>query len=235
VKHEIKNLRKTHRSHGGRKEPGRWEWVGIPIPKDASGLQRMRLLTSQQGFAVGYALVSASRQDPPSEAELRELERSHSADPAAPPPAEFLASDDRGWKPVFDGNTLDFLIPISRSGWSVEKGAIVKGGIDNAGQTARQFADGDIRIRFDPTGGTSLTINVRPGVDGAYQLLLDGGRLAGLQGKTHELRFALRGDSVTATLDGQPIALQQQRQPKRGAIQFNLQGKGRILSIDSRE
>jgi hypothetical protein len=72
------SLRKWHAQHGGPKEPVRWEWIPLPLPKyETTGLRKIRLLTSQQGFAVGAVLVSAIRREPPKEAEMKDLEKLH--------------------------------------------------------------------------------------------------------------------------------------------------------------
>jgi hypothetical protein len=67
-------LKKSHSLHGGKKEPTRWEWIPLPLPKSApGGPKKLRLTTDQQGFSVAIALVSCLRKDPPRESELREL------------------------------------------------------------------------------------------------------------------------------------------------------------------
>jgi hypothetical protein len=70
-------LSKTHAAHGGRrKEPSRWDWIPLPLPKYAApGAKKLRLLSDQQGFTVVWAIVSAVRKAPPKESEARELER----------------------------------------------------------------------------------------------------------------------------------------------------------------
>jgi hypothetical protein len=80
VKNTILFLKKTHAQHGGRKEPTRFEWVAVPLPKYAStGAKTVRLLSGQQGFSVGYAVVSAVRTVAPSDAQVKEWERSRPA------------------------------------------------------------------------------------------------------------------------------------------------------------
>jgi hypothetical protein len=75
VKQSLATTR-THASHGGPKQASRWGWVQIPLPKfSAPGLKKVRVVTRQQGFSVGFALVSSARQSAPREAELAELER----------------------------------------------------------------------------------------------------------------------------------------------------------------
>jgi hypothetical protein len=80
VKHAVASATKTHSSHGGRKQPTHWGWVEIPLPSYTSaGAKKVRLVTDQQGFGVAFACVSALRKAPPSEAELRELEKVRAA------------------------------------------------------------------------------------------------------------------------------------------------------------
>jgi hypothetical protein len=80
VKNTILFLKKTHAGHGGRKEPVRFEWVAIPLPKYASGgAKTLRLLSGQQGFSVAMCVVSATRTAPPSDAQLKEWERAKPA------------------------------------------------------------------------------------------------------------------------------------------------------------
>jgi len=80
VKNTILFLKKTHADHGGRKEPTRFEWVAVPLPKYGSGGPKtLRLLSGQQGFSVAIAVVSATRTAPPSDALMKEWERARPA------------------------------------------------------------------------------------------------------------------------------------------------------------
>jgi hypothetical protein len=70
-------LKKLHSQHGGPKVPARWEWVPLPLPKYSSGGRKtVRILGAQQGFSVRAAVVSAAREAPPGEADIKDLERS---------------------------------------------------------------------------------------------------------------------------------------------------------------
>ena len=72
VKPSFPGLRALHASHGGPREPRRWEWVALPLPKFASsGLKKVRFLTDSAGFSVAVVTVSALRTAPPGEAELK--------------------------------------------------------------------------------------------------------------------------------------------------------------------
>jgi hypothetical protein len=74
VKLPSMSLKKIHSQHLGPKEPDRWEWIPLPLPKaDAAGIRKVRLLTDQKGFAVAHLVISATRTRPPSAAELKDL------------------------------------------------------------------------------------------------------------------------------------------------------------------
>ncbi len=74
------SLRKWHAQHGGPKEPARWEWIPLTLPKyEAGGPRKIRILTSQQGFSVAAIVVSATRREPPRDAEMKELEKAKAA------------------------------------------------------------------------------------------------------------------------------------------------------------
>ncbi|HLY08555.1 MAG TPA: hypothetical protein VKW04_04515, partial [Planctomycetota bacterium] len=75
-------LKKIHSQHLGPKEPDRWEWVPLALPKsEAPGLKKIRILTDQKGFAVAHLVVSATRKGPPSPAELKDLLRDRATAP----------------------------------------------------------------------------------------------------------------------------------------------------------
>jgi hypothetical protein len=76
VRHGISGLKKRHDDHMGPKQPDRWDWVQIPLPKYATpGMKRVRVTTDQKGFSVAYACVSATRTREPSDRDLKEAER----------------------------------------------------------------------------------------------------------------------------------------------------------------
>lgn len=67
---------RTHAGHGGPRQPSRWGWVAIPMPKySQAGVKTVRLLSGEQGFAVGFAFVTSLPGSPPPEAEVREAEK----------------------------------------------------------------------------------------------------------------------------------------------------------------
>ena len=66
LKHSITFLKKNHEDHSGPKEPKRWEWVEIKLPKYAqAGAKAARIITDQKGFSVAHAVVSSTRSGPP--------------------------------------------------------------------------------------------------------------------------------------------------------------------------
>jgi hypothetical protein len=70
------SLKRRHQDHVGPKEPDKWEWAALPIPKYASpGTKTFRLLSDQKGFSVAYIVISSVRPAPPRDFEIRELEK----------------------------------------------------------------------------------------------------------------------------------------------------------------
>jgi hypothetical protein len=115
VKHSIPSLKKTHEEHkikGSKTHPktaARWEWVSIPLPKySGPGPKKIRLISDQQGFAVGAIAVSSTRTAPPSDPELKE-EASRVVAAAAEEGRTVGAPPVSGkpWKPLFDGKSMD--------------------------------------------------------------------------------------------------------------------------------
>jgi hypothetical protein len=96
VRHSLMASTKTHASHGGRKQSSHWGWVEIPLPAYASaGAKRVRIVSDQQGFAVGAAVLSATRKAAPTESELREMERARGTRPTVVSPGMLTASIDK--------------------------------------------------------------------------------------------------------------------------------------------
>lgn len=151
--------------------------------------------------------------------------------------AEAAASDAaEGWEKLFDGKTLDCLSSGSRSAWKVEDGAIVHiVGIDNAGQSARSFGDGEFRVRFEVKGAGYFRFSVRQGPQRSAGVVWEGGGIQALEGKPHELIITCRGDTVEATLDGNAVQVTGNTSARRGRIQFNARGGSvRITAMDYR-
>lgn len=101
VKNTIPFLKKTHALHGGRKEASRFEWIPVPLPRFATGgAKTVRLLSGQQGFTVGYALVSAARPAPPADTVIKEWVWARPSPAAASPTDAALAA----WWALDDGS-----------------------------------------------------------------------------------------------------------------------------------
>lgn len=144
---------------------------------------------------------------------------------------------ERPWRAIFDGRSLDWMAQQARDGWEVVDGAIcLKPGVDNAAQSNEEFEDGEFRIRFEAWGARRVWFAFRQGCGGIYGVDGQSRAAAALAGGTRELLVAMRGDEVTARLDGAPLPVEQQGRPRRGRLQFNVTAEGfRILSIESRE
>jgi hypothetical protein len=94
VSHGILYLKRAHSMHNGPREPKRWEWVPLALPKYSTpGVKRVRLVTGQIGFGVAAAFLSAARSAPPGEAETRDKLRASA--PPMKPTDEILAG---AWK-----------------------------------------------------------------------------------------------------------------------------------------
>ncbi|MBV8879159.1 MAG: laminin G domain-containing protein [Planctomycetaceae bacterium] len=151
--------------------------------------------------------------------------------PGSAPPPEPAG---KPWRPLFDKTTTSLLRPETTVSWTVDKGALVKATMDQAGQTREEFGDGEIRVRFELSGPDKFWVAVRQGPDGSYGW--DGSTAGLAQGKTYDLLFTMKGDSVTAAVDGKPQKLTMNRSPRKGCIQFNANGRGvRILSVEFRD
>jgi len=142
LKHVISTTARLHQSHGGPKQPVRWGWVAVPLPKFGTpGAKKVRVLTDQQGFAVAYALVSAVKAAPPKEPELKELEKERAERwgerTLAPPDATLVAHwkfDEKAGAVAFDasgrGNNASL---VNAPSWTVGKagGAVAFDGVDD--------------------------------------------------------------------------------------------------------
>ncbi|HLY09728.1 MAG TPA: LamG-like jellyroll fold domain-containing protein [Planctomycetota bacterium] len=72
VRNSITFLKKTHVEHGGPKEARTWQWAELKMPKYTQpGIKDVRLVTDQKGYSVTFIVISASRNSPPNEAEMR--------------------------------------------------------------------------------------------------------------------------------------------------------------------
>ena len=141
---------------------------------------------------------------------------------------------DRPWEKIFDGTSNAFLSRTSKDSWIVVNGGLEHRGVDNAGQSQRDFADGELRIRFVVLGATNTFFNVRQGGDGNYRLGWGVLRDVVREGQEHVVVITMRGPAVTATFDDRPIGITPEgKGSASGRLQFNGQNM-RILSIEYR-
>lgn len=149
---------------------------------------------------------------------------------AAPEP------DLRAWEPLFDGKTLSVLNAGDHPNYTVENGELFRRpGKKGAGQSARLFDDGEVRVRFRIDGGSFLGFYMRQSAGGQYAVGFDAVAVSALYSKPHELVFRCAGDVVTATLDGQPLPVDAHGTSRAGHLQFNCpDGLLRILALEFR-
>jgi serine/threonine protein kinase len=170
---------------------------------------------------------------------LQEAEELNLAAPVETLPNAPTAAAPRGWQPLFDGKTLDFIRAHPRNAWQVENQALMRrpGSEESCAQTALEFGDGQIRIRFLVERLYYMTFVVRQGEEGGYVVLYDKTQLPPLN-TINELIFTCQGSSVTATQNGFPIKVRSNRGPRQGCLQIcagnnNVVGL-RILAVDYR-
>ncbi|MBV8879489.1 MAG: hypothetical protein JO332_05985, partial [Planctomycetaceae bacterium] len=144
VKHTLKDLARSHRSHVVKvpKSPVRWEWIAIPLPRHpAPGPKKIHLISDQQGFSVGAIVVSATRTAPPADAELKE----EAARAKASVAAQGLSLENPGekaWRALFDGKTKESILRGNAPGWKVEDGKLFRiREINDAAQSREDFGD----------------------------------------------------------------------------------------------
>ncbi|HEV3029900.1 MAG TPA: hypothetical protein VG457_20140 [Planctomycetota bacterium] len=239
VRHTIKELAKSHRSHVTKiaKAPTKWEWISIPLPKYAKpGLKKIHLISDQQGFSVGAVVISSTRSAPPPDADLKD-EAARAKAALADQGLSVENPGEKAWKPLFDGKSKESVLNGDAPGWKIEDGKLLGvTGINDAAQTRENFTDGQVRVRFEGQDLERLWFKLRQGgaAGVGYAINMDGD-LKFLDGKPHELIFTARGDKVTATLDGKQTPVLVEGPATSGCLQFNGTGKRlAILSIDFR-
>ena len=144
---------------------------------------------------------------------------------------------DEGWKPLFDGRTLDVVRASSRPFWRVEDGAIVKApGCINAAQTAMDFTDAELRIRFEARGVDNMFFALRQS-DSSFRVTWPNTEsFAAVGDGAHELIFRCKGDAAEASIDGRPVKVTKAGNPVSGPLQFNAEARlFRITGIDLRQ
>ena len=150
------------------------------------------------------------------------------------------AASQEPWKPIFDGKSMDRFVREGPATWHVENGVLVhdtKVPGHNAMQTKTSFRDADVRVRFDVVQDLdNIWFAIRQGADGSYATGWWREEVRALRGRPHELIFVCRGESVSATLDGQSVPVEARGRPREGPLQFDASAPGlRIYSIDYRD
>jgi serine/threonine protein kinase len=148
-----------------------------------------------------------------------------------------LAPDPRPWTPVFDGSSLEcFMFFRTVADWKIEKGSLVStSDHPQALQTHRLFDDGEVRVRFECTGQVYLGFNIRMTTEPGYGVEWARGGINEMAGAEHALVFSLRGETVTATLDGRPLPVKAHSRSRKGTLHFSsVGGVLRIKAIDYR-
>jgi hypothetical protein len=80
-----------------------------------------------------------------------------------------------------------------------------------------------------------LYFSVRQEADGRYMVTWSTEQIRALKGRPHELIFVCRGESVSATLDGQSVPVEPTGRPREGHLQFSATSPGlRVFSIEYR-
>jgi len=149
-----------------------------------------------------------------------------------------LAPDPRPWTPVFDGKSLACFMGRDIKDWKLENGTLVNANPHpQAMQTDRTFEDGEVRIRFQCQDQSWMGFNIRLGTTApGYSVEFNRGDIVRLAGAERTLIFSLRGETVSAMLDGRPIPVTVRNRSRLGTLHFSsVGGTLRIRSIDYRE
>jgi hypothetical protein len=149
---------------------------------------------------------------------------------------ESALPDPRPWTPVFDGTSTACFMSGTPRGWRLEKGELVTVGPErDSVQTDRLFDDGEVRIRFVAEKTGFLGFNIRLGATAGYSVEWDRKQVEQMGGAERALVYTLRGDAVTATLDGRPLTVHVRGPNRKGTLHFGaVGGTLRIRSIDFR-
>jgi tRNA A-37 threonylcarbamoyl transferase component Bud32 len=143
------------------------------------------------------------------------------------------------WRSIFDGKTMDTFVREGPATWHLENGLLVHDTTvpgNNAMQTRTSFRDADVRVRFDVVQDMdNFWFAIRQGADGSYSAGWWREEVRALRGRPHDLIFVCRGETVSATLDGQTVPVEARGRPREGPLQFDASAPGlRIFSIDYR-
>jgi hypothetical protein len=187
IKPAISGLKKTHAGHTGPKQPSRWEWVEIKLPKyQKPGLERIRVLTAQKGFSVAYACVTSIRSSPPREPELKELEKSRGTPVAGPATGEHVL-----FALTLDGKDRNLLGELrDKSLYGVRESGQCWAGRDGIETAFVMPAQGELRVTYFLKTVTLLVARLRA-VRGDKTLPYDARVAAPVAGRPTELRIPL--------------------------------------------
>lgn len=198
-----------------------------------AGIAAVLLAVAVLGMAAGGRTRGSRSAQSPAPAPVPGTQREEvrgQASPESPAPAPLR---EEPWQLLCDGSSVAFLRGSCRDVWRAERGAIQPvPGAAHAAQTLREFADDEVRVRFEVSESAAVLFSIRQGADGKFNVSVPGD--AAVTGP-RELVFRCREDGVTATLDGRAVPVEAQGRPRFGCLQFNVQGGSlRILSIHFR-
>ncbi|HEX7898351.1 MAG TPA: hypothetical protein VF950_11370 [Planctomycetota bacterium] len=188
-----------------------------------------KLRQVREAAAKLFATLKAGAVDAPSRQALRDRLRKwglpeFSIEPEAP-------VEERPWRSLL-AKGLGSLRGQGYGGWRFEDGVLVKTEKDDAGQVNEEIGDGEIRVRFECENAHRVRFTLRQGgpdeaFEASHEQLAPG---------PHEIAFLCKGDAITATFDGRPLAVKQGK-ARRGLLQFNTApptSRLRILALDFR-
>jgi len=165
LKPYVSSLKKTHAQHNGPKQPSRWEWVALPLPRYAKpGAQKIRILSDQKGFSVAAVVVSATRSGPPTEGEIKELLRSRGERPkiAAPPQVKVISL----YTCTMDGNDRRLVGELrDKSLYGIPMFDLCFAGLEREPGIIIP-EQGEVRFTYFLKSPDQITVRLRPARDG---------------------------------------------------------------------
>ena len=189
IKPYVSSLKKTHAQHNGPKQPSRWEWVALPLPRYAKpGPQKIRILSDQKGFSVAAVVVSATRSGPPTENEIKELLRSRGERPkiAAAPAVKVIPI----YTCTLDGNDRRLVGDLrEKSLYGVPLFNLCFTGLERD-QGLVIPEQGEVRLTYFLKSPDQLTVRLRPEREGTT-VIFDAILPSPVVGKPTEVRIAL--------------------------------------------
>lgn len=141
--------------------------------------------------------------------------------------------------PLFDGKSLDWIVPKDRAAWRIKEGAMVPVSPGHfIFSTQQEFANGELVLQFECQGMLYAWADARLTDDGKWRAGFDQSVLGSLGPGRHELIVNCADDRVTAFLDGHPnvaslIHTPGMPPPKSGKYRF--EGDAHVIRICSVE